>query len=158
MFVKYIEDLEIYKIALQLAKEIHELTIKIPRYWQVEEVDDIQRSSSSVPSNIEEGFSHRFYSKQFLRYLYIAMGSSDETKGHLRKLYMKNYIGKNDSDYYIQQFKFLSIKILNFITYLRKKHNINIPTIAPQLPHNSPTKRSHVARERKWRSDAPQSA
>jgi four helix bundle protein len=120
MLVRYAEDLKIYQVALQLAKEIHELVSKIPHNWQVEEVDDILRSSSSVPSNIEEGFSHRFYPKQFLRYLYIAMGSSDETKGHLRKLFMKNHINKNNSDFYINQYKNLSIKIVNFINYLRK--------------------------------------
>jgi len=141
MFVKYVEDLEIYQIALQLAKEIYELTDKIPFNWQIEEVDDIRHSSSSVPSNIEEGFSHRFYPKQFLRYLYIAMGSSDETKSHLKKILQKNLIFKDNAEYYIKKYKNLSIKILNFITYLRKKYYINMSTIALQLPHNLPHNR-----------------
>jgi len=126
MFVKRIEDLVIYKIALQLAKEIHELTGKIPHYWIIHEVDDIRRSSSSAPSNIAEGFGQRFYTKKFLYYLNIAKGSSDETQNHLQNLLNKKYINNEKTCYYLKRYKNLSVRILNLINYLKEKHNIKL--------------------------------
>ena len=53
------------------------------------------------------------------------MGSSDETKTHLRNLVNKEIIDTKIGNYYIGRYKSLSVKTLNFIRYLRKKHNIN---------------------------------
>jgi four helix bundle protein len=126
MFAKKIEDLVIYQIAFQLAKEVEELVKSIPHYWQNEDVKQIKRSSSSVPSNIAEGFSQRFYPKQFIHYLNIALTSSDETKNHLKKLCVGGFIQTIIANCYIKKYKDLSIKILNFISYLKKKHNISL--------------------------------
>jgi four helix bundle protein len=126
MFVNKFEDLVIFQIALQLAKEIHELTEKIPQYWRIEEVDDIRRSSPSVSSNIAEGFGQRFYPKKFLYYLNIAKGSSEETQNHLLNLYNKKYINNEKMCYYLKRYKNLSVRILNFINYLKEKHNIKL--------------------------------
>lgn len=92
MFANRIEDLVIHQIALDLAKEIHELTGEIPHYWTNQDVKQIRRSSSSTASNIAEGFGQRFYVKKFLYYLNIAKGSSDETQNHL-KLGLKDICG-----------------------------------------------------------------
>ena len=125
MYVKNIGELVIYQIALQLAKEINELVKQIPHYWNIEECGQILRSSSSASSNIEEGFSNRFYPKQFIKYLYTAMGSSDESKGHMEKLRNNGHVKPEIADNYIKRYKSLSIKILRFINHLRKRHNIN---------------------------------
>jgi len=124
MFVKKVEDLIIYQLAFQLAKEIQGLIKDIPHYWQNEDVRQVKRSSASVPSNIAEGFSQRFYTKQFIHYLNIALASSDETKNHLKKLLNDGFIQIEIANSYIKRYKDLSIKILNFINYLKKKHNI----------------------------------
>lgn len=124
MFAKIVEELVIYQIALQLAKEINRLVKQIPYYWDIVECKQILRSSSSVSSNIAEGFSQRFYPKQFIKYLYIAMGSSDESKDHMKKLMNNSHIKKEIAEDYIKRYKSLSIKIVKFISHLRKKHNI----------------------------------
>ena len=124
MFVKQVDDLVIYKLAFQLAKEVQELVKNVPHYWQNEDVKQIKRSSSSVSSNIAEGFSQRFYIKQFIHYLNIALASSDETKNHLKKLKIDEFIKEEIANNYIKRYKDLSIKILNFINYLKKKHSI----------------------------------
>jgi len=123
MLVKQAEDLVIYQIALRLSKEIHELTGKILVHWKINDVGQIRRSSSSVPSNVAEGFGQRFYPKKFIHFLNIALGSSDETKNHLRSLFNKAHIKNEQIDHYENQYKNLSIKILNLINYLRKKHD-----------------------------------
>ena len=126
MFAQRIEDLIIHKIGLELAKEIHELTEKIPQYWRIEVVSQIRRSSSSVHANIAEGFSQRFYLKRFLNYLNIAKVSSDETQSHLQDLQNKKYINYEKACYYLKRYKNLSVKILNLINYIKSKNNIKI--------------------------------
>ncbi|MBU1018095.1 four helix bundle protein [Patescibacteria group bacterium] len=121
MLVNRIEDLVIYKIALDLAIEIADLVKRIPYNWSIVEAGQILRCSSSVHSNIAEGFSHRFYLKQFIRYLNIALGSSDEAQNHLQKLRNSNHLNIEVTDNYIKRYKNLSVRILNLINYLRKK-------------------------------------
>lgn len=121
MLVKNVEDLVIYQIALQLASEVAELVKQIPYYWNIGESNQILRSSGSVHSNIAEGFAQRFYPKQFIKYLYIAMGSNDETKNHMEKLRNDNYIKSEIANDYIKKYKNLSVRIVNFVNYLRKR-------------------------------------
>lgn len=125
MLVKCVEDLRIYQIALELAKEIEVLVKDIPFYWNDPNVNQIRRSVFSVPSNIAEGFSQRFYKKKYILYLNIALGSSDETKSHLRVLYANNLLSDTQFVYYEKQYKYLSIKILNLINYERGKISSN---------------------------------
>lgn len=117
-------DLRIYKIAIKLSIEIEELIKEIPYYWTIEESDQIKRSSSSSPSNIAEGFAKRIYPKEFIRYLNIALGSSDETQNHLISLFNKKYINEKIYNYYLNQYKNFSIKTLNFIKTIAKNNNI----------------------------------
>ena len=126
MYAKIVEELAIYQIALQLAKEINKLIKQIPHDWNIVECKQILRSSSSCSSNIAEGFAQRFYPKQFIKYLYIAMGSSDESQDHMTKLKNNNHIETELANDYIKRCKYLSVKILNFINYLKKKHNIKL--------------------------------
>jgi four helix bundle protein len=124
MFIKNAEDLAIYQIALKLASEITRLVKQIPYHWDIAECNQVFRSSSSVHSNIAEGFAQRFYPKQFIKYLYIAMGSSDETKNHIKKLCNDHHIELEVTSYYIGKYKNLSVRIVNFVSYLRKRHDI----------------------------------
>ena len=126
MFVKNVEELEIYQIALQLAKEVNKLIKQIPHYWTIEECRQILRSSSSASSNIEEGFAQRFFPRKFIYFLNNAIGSSDESKGHIRKLRKNGHIKPEIADSYIKRYKNLSIKTLNLINYLKKRHNITL--------------------------------
>ena len=121
MFAKIVEELIIYQIALELAKEINKLIKQIPHHWDIEECKQILRSSSSISSNIEEGFPQRFYPKKFISYLNIAIGSSDESKGHMKKLMNNGHVEPEIADVYIKKYKTLSVKIINFNNHLRKK-------------------------------------
>lgn len=123
MYAKCAEELLIYQITLQLSVEIYQLT-DVPFFWKIPEIDQIRRSSSSISANITEGFSQRFYTRKFVHFLYIAMGSSDETQNHLEKLYKKGIINEERAKYYIKKCKNLSVKLVNFITYLRKQHDL----------------------------------
>lgn len=143
MLVERLEDLLIHQIALQLAKEVHELVGAIPFNWKIKEVDDIKRSSSSVPSNISEGFSQRFYTKKFLLYLYIALGSSDETQDHLKKLYNNGHINSERASLLHQQLQKPFYKDSEFNKLPKKKaqysfHTPKQTTIVPQFAPRPP--------------------
>ena len=124
MLVVKVEDLIIYQIAVELAVEMDNLVNEIPYYWDVKEVGQIRRSSSSVAANISEGFGNRFYHKKYVHYLNISIGSSDESKTHLEILFKKSYIKEAVFKSYYKRYKNLSVKILNLINYEIKKHNL----------------------------------
>jgi len=54
-------DLEIYKKAFDLAFDIHNMTMKLPKYELYEQGSQIRRSSKSIKDNIAEGFGRRRY-------------------------------------------------------------------------------------------------
>jgi len=115
-------DLRIYQLAKKLQNELYQDIIKIQYSWKIAEVDQVKRSSSSSSSNIVEGFGRKFYPKDFFRFLNISLASSDETQNHIITLNSKGYLDKIKSDYFVKNYKTLSIQTLNFMNFLRKKH------------------------------------
>jgi four helix bundle protein len=56
MLIKKLEDLMIYQIAVKLRNEVYEEVQRIPFCWKNDDVRQVKRLSSSVASNIAEGF------------------------------------------------------------------------------------------------------
>ncbi len=124
MLVVKVEDLKIYQIAIELTGQVEGLVNKIPYHWNVKEVGQIRRSSGSVPANIAEGFSNRFYYRKYVHYLNISIGSSDESKTHLEILFEKGHIEESVFSLYYQKYKNLSVRIVNLANYEIKKHHL----------------------------------
>lgn len=80
-------DLNVYQKSLSLLPQINTLVRKIPESHRKLRVQLIN-ASESIPAQISEGFAKRSSLKEFKRYLYIALGSSDETISHLRTVYL----------------------------------------------------------------------
>ena len=59
--------------------------------------NQIQRASVSVSNNIAEGFD-RMSDKEFVRFLYIALGSCSEVKSMLYLSSRLNYLSQHQSD------------------------------------------------------------
>ncbi|MBX2962196.1 MAG: four helix bundle protein [Cyclobacteriaceae bacterium] len=51
-----LKNLEIWKEAREASLLIHEMTLKLPKFEQYEEAQQIRRSIKSVRSNIVEGY------------------------------------------------------------------------------------------------------
>lgn len=73
------KNLILWQKAHELVLEIYKITKLLPKSEQFGLISQIQRSSTSVPANIVEGYG-RISQKEKLRFLYIANGSLEETR------------------------------------------------------------------------------
>lgn len=113
-------NLRVYKIAFQLESELYGLVCQIPNYRFENTCQQILRSSSSVSANIAEGCGKRYFVKEFIRFLNIALGSCDETQHHINTLFLKKLLEKEKYNDLAKQYKNLSVRILNLINHLTK--------------------------------------
>src|SRR5687768_13761522 len=82
------KSLEIWRMAKDLAVDIHHMTLTdLPKFEMYETGSQIRRSSKSIRSNIVEGYGRRTYKQEFLKHLTYAIGSKDETLDHLETLF-----------------------------------------------------------------------
>jgi len=119
------EDLEIYKIAKELAVEVHKMTLeKLPKFEMYEQGSQIRRSSKSVLSNIIEGYGRRRYKNEFIQFLTYAIASCDETKGHLELLRETGSLQGKGFDSIHRRYEELGSKLYNFREAVVRKHKI----------------------------------
>ena len=80
------EKLDVYVMAHALAVRIHRMSMRLPKFELYEEGSQVRRSSKSTSSQIVEGHALRTYKADYVRYLWRAYGSVEETGEHLRLL------------------------------------------------------------------------
>ena len=115
------EDLEIWKEARKLSKEIYLITLNNTDFKNDFRFrDQIRASSGSIMDNIAEGFE-RNGNLEFRQFLSIAKGSAGEMRSQLYRALDFNYITQETFDVLKIDSENLSGKINNFITYLNKK-------------------------------------
>jgi four helix bundle protein len=118
MVVKYFEDLEVWKEARSLTRQIYRST-KDPRFSKdFGLINQIQRAVVSIMSNIAEGFE-RGGNQEFLQFLYIAKGSCGEVRSQLYVALDQGYVAQKEADELIKSCRRLSVMISNLIDYLR---------------------------------------
>jgi len=74
------KDLNVYQVAYQLALDIHKITKEFPAEEKYSLVDQIRRSSRSVPANIAEAWKRRRYKKAFISKIIDCAGEASETE------------------------------------------------------------------------------
>jgi four helix bundle protein len=119
MLVKNFEDLEIWKEARRLAREIYQLT-RDPRFSKDFGLStQIRRAAISVMSNIAEGFE-RGGNQELIQFLYVAKGSCGEVRSQLYVAADQSYVTQKNCDDLSKAFRRLSIMISNLIDYLKR--------------------------------------
>ena len=78
--MKSYKDLEIYKIAFELAVKVYRLSLQLPNPDKYETGGQIRRSSQTTKDTIVEGYGRRRYKADFIKYLIYSHSSSLESK------------------------------------------------------------------------------
>ena len=73
-------DLKAYRMTYDLALEIQQVTKTFPKEENFALIDQIRRSSRSVPANIAEAWKKRRYNKLFISKIIDAAGEVGETE------------------------------------------------------------------------------
>ena len=76
-------ELEVYKIGLDHAREVYEISRTFPPEERYSLTDQIRRSSRAVSAMIAEGWARRRYPASFVNKLNEAMGGAMETQAWL---------------------------------------------------------------------------
>jgi four helix bundle protein len=119
MHIEHFEDLEIWKEARRLTKEIYRLTsgAKFSRDFGLR--NQIQNAAISVMSNIAEGFE-RSGNQEFVQFLYVGKGSCGEVRSQLYVAVDQEYVSAKESEELMNSFKRLSSMIGSLINYLKR--------------------------------------
>ncbi|MCH7973577.1 MAG: four helix bundle protein [Bacteroidetes bacterium] len=94
MKIRSHKELDVYKMAFEVAMKIFEITKSFPIEEKYSLTDQIRRSSRSVCSNIAEAFRKRKYPKSFVAKLSDSEGEAAETQVWLDFSLECKYIGK----------------------------------------------------------------
>jgi four helix bundle protein len=109
-----LEELFVYKKAMELADDIWKLVIN----WHFFDKDVIGkqliRSADSIAANISEGFG-RYHYKDAKNFYYYSRGSLFETKTWITKALERNLISKRTFDDLYQKIEFLTASLNNYI-------------------------------------------
>jgi four helix bundle protein len=116
--VNNFEDLEIWKLAREICKDIY-VIINYPKFSKdfglVRQIND---SSGSVMDNMAEGFE-REGNKEFSQFLFISKGSCVECRSQLIRAFDRQYISETEFKTIYNKLSEEGVKIKNFISYLK---------------------------------------
>jgi four helix bundle protein len=96
-FVKSYRDLKVYKVAMELSREIFQISKSFPKEEMYSLTDQMRRSSRSVGGQIAEGWAKRKYERHFVSKLTDADGEQLETQHWLDTSLDCNYISKESN-------------------------------------------------------------
>jgi four helix bundle protein len=93
MSINSYRDLKVWQFSMDLVEQIYCLTENFPKHEVYQLSSQMQRAAVSIPSNIAEGHA-RESTKEFLRYLSIALGSLAELETQVILAQRRAYIDK----------------------------------------------------------------
>ncbi|HAZ28568.1 MAG TPA: four helix bundle protein [Candidatus Magasanikbacteria bacterium] len=115
-------EMDIWKEAFGLQKEIFLLTQKFPKGELYGLISQLHNSCNSIPANIAESHGRYYYADK-IRVLYTVRGEIEETQSHLMVAESRLYISQNDSERLTQKYESLKVRINNYISDLRERKN-----------------------------------
>ncbi|MDD3748081.1 MAG: four helix bundle protein [Candidatus Bipolaricaulis anaerobius] len=109
------EELEVYKVALEGAMRIFELSKFFPPEERYALTDQMRRSSRSVCSNIAEAWRKRRYEAAFVSKLNDAEAEAAETQTWVRFAVQCGYLSKEQGDELYSTYDLIIGKLVNMI-------------------------------------------
>ncbi|NGF55181.1 four helix bundle protein [Parapedobacter sp. SGR-10] len=113
------EDLIAWQKAQDIAVDVY-MSFTELKDWSFK--DQIYRAVVSISNNIAEGFD-RQSKKEFVRFLYISLGSNSEVKSMIYLAQRLNYLNKINADMLIEQSREVSKIIRGLIKSLQPPNN-----------------------------------
>jgi four helix bundle protein len=117
--IERFEDLEAWKIAREVTKEVYRISKNDLFIRDFGLRDQICRASVSIMSNIAEGFE-RDGNKEFVNFLSIAKGSSGEVRSQLYVALDQDYISDNEFNSLYRKTTQNSRVIAGLMNYLKQ--------------------------------------
>ena len=99
-----LEDLEIYKLALEIGEYAWNLTDKWEYFSKKTIGEQFVRAADSIAANISEGYGRYFY-KDRKQFCYYSRGSLMETKTWTTKAFNRELMSKEKFDILIEKLK-----------------------------------------------------
>lgn len=119
MFTYNFENLEVWKLSLQVIKETKQIIKKFPAEEKYALADQVRRAASSIALNVAEGWG-RSTKKDFGRFVSNAIGSTLEVIASLKIACHLEYLLEKDVQSLNSLLKELYFKLLKFNQYLTK--------------------------------------
>ena len=110
------ENLEVYKTARVLVRDVYRLQHKFPKYETYTLGDQVRRSASSVTSNIAEGSGRNSF-KEKSHFIEIAYGSLMEAFSQLQIAQDLEYLSQTEIDTIRPQFISVAKMLSGLKTY-----------------------------------------
>ncbi len=118
MKIEVFEDLEIWKEARALCKQIYIITASNAFKMDLRFRSQMRSSSGSVMDNIAEGFT-RQSKKEFIQFLYVAKSSCAETRSQIYRALDYKYIDQAQQSELLLKTDLIMKKIQRLIIYLK---------------------------------------
>jgi four helix bundle protein len=112
------KDLEAWKVSVEFVTELYLLTNTFPKAELFGLTSQIRRAAVSVPSNIAEGAARK-NTREFIQFLYVALGSLSEIETQLIIAKNINYLDKTDE--ISSKIKYIRILITRLIKALNNR-------------------------------------
>ena len=116
--IRSFEDIEAWRKARELSKEIFEITMTGTFAKDFSLRDQINRATGSIMDNIAEGFE-RGGTREFIQFLAIAKGSAGEVRSQLYRALDRKHLENSQHIILLGNITKVSKMINGFITYLR---------------------------------------
>jgi four helix bundle protein len=116
------KDLKVWQDSRKLVKDIYALTSKFPKDEMYSITAQIKRAAISIPSNIAEGAA-RDSNKEYIHFLFIALGSIAELDTQLIIANDLNFIGEKDFNNIIEKLDNIGKMLSGLIKYRQSKRN-----------------------------------
>ena len=107
------QDLEIWKMAIEIADKLFDIADKLEEKRLYRFAEQLRASGMSMSNNISEG-SGSSSDKEFSRYLDIAKKSTFENANILIILHRRNLISEDEKSDLLEKLDHLCRKIMNF--------------------------------------------
>ena len=114
------KDLEVWKRGIDLVTKVYQITLDFPKEEVYGLTSQMRRAGVSVPANIAEGAS-RHSDKEFIQFLYIALGSLTELDTHFIISHNLEYLNKETYHDLSKEAEEIGRMLSGLIKYVKRK-------------------------------------